>query len=571
MKHHDPCRWVWLRTLTISLASLSICHHANAQLKIDEELLSGIVQAKQDELKTRFLKNLVYANIKTTNNTTYNTMYDLVDILLTERNKTVLTDKLVHKTADYAITYGIAWAFLRNRCAACRSENGLQGFATTRDPWEELGEVYRMAQGIQQGRDSLMRGESSGDRRDKSRSKHRKNKRDYDKRLLTDLKAEKGPIWINDSTDFRIGLENWLLDEVYAELLDDKSFKAIGLFRKDLERGWQYDVDYNSFWDANRVTRRDSIKQELVGYLDDLRTLVTTAKDLSSVGAAVGLNQAADLKGLDLSSLKNRSVETDSSGALRVPSQENKQVKAVFKLFLKAVELYRDDVGQNSAVAKIADIITKYVIFDPEQNDPLARFGFSIDAEALILSLEDRFVGTSRSPTMNSWLNVRPFFTIGMNYGYFSSLDNAFEPDTTLGLRQIAWAGEKVGLKWHLWDWKYTRGQPAYEWFKFHGRYHRRLVRPRIPMVSRWYLSVYGSGLLYTIADLRTENTFKYPIVGVGTGLEFFNGMEANISLAQPMITNSTPAERARSMFLNVGFDIPIFEYIRAARVKGKN
>jgi len=90
-------------------------------------------------------------------------------------------------------------------------------------------------------------------------------------------------------------------------------------------------------------------------------------------------------------------------------------------------------------------------------------------------------------------------------------------------------------------------------------------------MVSRWYLSVYGSGLLYTIADLRTENTFKYPIVGVGTGLEFFNGMEANISLAQPMITNSTPAERARSMFLNVGFDIPIFEYIRAARVKGKN
>ncbi|MBK7553446.1 MAG: hypothetical protein IPI55_02280 [Flavobacteriales bacterium] len=44
----------------------------------------------------------------------------------------------------------------------------------------------------------------------------------------------------------------------------------------------------------------------------------------------------------------------------------NKVVGAVFGLFMKTVELFRLEVGENSIIARIADIITKYVILDPE-------------------------------------------------------------------------------------------------------------------------------------------------------------------------------------------------------------
>ena len=136
------------------------------------------------------------------------------------------------------------------------------------------------------------------------------------------------------------------------------------------------------------------------------------------------------------------------------------------------------------------------------------------------------------------------------------------------GLTTVAWAGEKIGLKWRIWDWKYTRGREPGEVFKFHGRNYIRKVRAREPLVSNCYANVFASGLLYTVADLRSESTFNDPIVGLGGGVTWFNDLELNINYAIPMRSTQKFEDNMNAGFWNIGLDIPIFQYIRAAQEK---
>src|SRR5690606_9466066 len=92
--------------------------------------------------------------------------------------------------------------------------------------------------------------------------------------------------------------------------------------------------------------------------------------------------------------------------AIANASNGNERIALVFELFQKSIELYREEVGQNALVVKLADLITKYVILDPQVADPLARFGFSIDIEAIILSLEDKIMQTTNSPVRNAPLTI---------------------------------------------------------------------------------------------------------------------------------------------------------------------
>ena len=67
-----------------------------------------IIIQKQEELKQRALKN-----IKTTNYTTYNSVYQLVNILTTEKNKTIMTQNIISEISEYAITYYLTAYFIK--------------------------------------------------------------------------------------------------------------------------------------------------------------------------------------------------------------------------------------------------------------------------------------------------------------------------------------------------------------------------------------------------------------------------------------------------------------------------
>lgn len=497
-----------LTTMALSLA------YAQRRM-IDEELLSGLVQAKQEQVKARALTNVIRENAATLNMTTYNTLYDMIDILLTEKNKTVMTRGLVGKMADYALAQAATRYLMKydDVLGAGLRTKGLSASNVT----EELKKIYDDAQ-----------------------------KKGHSLRIAAKTSEE-------------IGRDNWLLDHMYMALSEGKNLRQRGFFKSESRREWAYDttsynLNYEKFWNGRELERAKlwAKVQERAKELNE------NFGSVDAVARALVDQDWKALRTLDLNKL-----------AVGVGSGPNEPVRAVVQLFIASLDLYRRHVGQNALLARMADVIADHVIFEPEVKDNKATYGFSIDVEGVILSLEDNFLSTSTSPTKRSWFNLRPFFTIGLNYGYFSKLDSTLQAEEAqLGLQQIAWAGEKLGFKWFLWDWKYTRGQQAGEPFRFHGRICTRKTRPRDPIVSNLYVSLYGSGLLYTIADLRSEREFRYPIVGLGTGVRFFNGLELNASYAAPVVPGTQFAQMIDGGFLNIGLDIPLLEYIREARAK---
>lgn len=541
---NNPRRAVWFvgtnstttmcRTtpLVFLLIAFLFAFRTNAQLRkqvIDEELLTSLVQAKQEEIKARALTNLVRNNVRTLNKTTYNTMYDMVDILITEKNKTVMTRALVGKAADYAISYAATrYMMLKYNVFPGGSKDKGKNLSA-----DKLAELIADDYKTEQKSGGLSRGDN--------------------------------PIRIDGTTSYDVGVDNWLLDHVYIELANEPLLKAKGLFRKESDRTWEYDtaggaVDYPAFWAKHGTAKRDAIMMELHAFTAWLKTNLGR---LDQVAGAVAADNWAALSNLDLKDLGVAPGPVPNAGVIG-----NSEVQQVMALFMHALELYRNHVGQNSTLVRIGDIINQYFVFDPERLDKENLYGFSIDVEGIILSFEDKVIRSTTSPTKRSWLNLRPFFTIGLNYGYFRSFDTTFTETQSLGLSQVAWAGEKLGFKWYLWDWKYTRGQQANEPYRFHGRMWTRNVRPRDPLFSNWYVSLYTSGLLYTIADLRSEREFNSAIVGLGSGVRFFNGLEVNASYAAPIIAGATIQEDIDAGFWNVGLDIPIFEYIRELRAK---
>ncbi len=516
---------------------------------IDEELLSGLVQAKQDEIRARVLRNFVQKTIGSSNISTYNTVNDMLDILLTEKNKVAMTRDLVTAAAEYSIAYGITWLAITDRrdtqvnTLSHIDPNGYdRGFHANPAPFAEWRE-FRDAVKAESG--SSRNGTDAGDKLTRT---------------------------ANSAGTYIIQYHDWLLDTTLALLRDPSkvsqpfadSLRTHGLFIRSKQRPWQGTVrrKHKAFIEANRE-HLDSVVVALKEYL---QRLLSRAEPYREIAQAVGVLQAADLADLDISSLVGQSESGQEANGGKAVG--NKEVAALFDLFRHSIEIYRYTNTENRFIAKLGDMISRYVILDDEQADEQSRFGFRIDVEAIILDMEDQIVDGLSSPTRNGWMNLRPYFTIGLNYGVLRDPGLWTEQGSTTGISTIAWAGEKLGVKWRIWDWKYTRGREPGEVFKFHGRNYVRQVRAREPLVNNWYANVFASGLLYTVADLSSESTFDDPILGFGTGITWFNELELNINYVVPLRNTSNFQENLDAGFWNVGFDIPIFDYIKAAREK---
>ena len=79
------------------------------------------------------------------------------------------------------------------------------------------------------------------------------------------------------------------------------------------------------------------------------------------------------------------------------------------------------------------------------------------------------------------------------------------------------------------------------------------------PIFNDVYAILYGSGLLYSLANTSTDSNFDYPHLGLGVGVRFFNSLDANISVGVPLIKES---RFFQNKFISIGFDIPLGEYL---------
>ena len=481
--------------------------NAHAQrMTIDEELLSSMVQAKQEEIKARWFAQLIRGTIATTNYTTYNTLYDCVDILTTEKNSSVMTKHLVMKAADYGLAFAAATVIL--------STGDSSQFEP---PQAKETRVFFMDATHQRelGAKALKAGASEI--------------------------VERG----------------YVMDMVYELLGDRSELRQRGLFRAYKDRTWDWkglepDNVYKKYFDANSG-RQAELDKKVTDFMKKVGDVDKLIDELNTVWSEINKKEGWRF---------TTAATFDVPDLLQLSKDDAGTIAMAMTLFRAAGRYFGEGFSQNALIDQMVELITTYVIFDPEF-DTGSTYGFQVDVEGIILAFEDRFMGWNMTPTKNCWLNIRPFFVIGLNYGYFGGPDTTFTAESSLGQRQIAWAGEKIGIRWRIWDWGYTRTQPLGQPFKYHGSYYTRNVRPKMPLVTNIHMLAYASGVLYTIADLRSDASFNSIIGGLGLGIQFFNKMELNASYALPV-----DAPGIESGFWNIGFDIPIFEYIREARAK---
>ena len=91
-------------------------------------------------------------------------------------------------------------------------------------------------------------------------------------------------------------------------------------------------------------------------------------------------------------------------------------------------------------------------------------------------------------------------------------------------------------------------------------------LNKRAPFVNELYGIIYGSGLLYSLANTSTNENFDFPHVGLGVGLRFYNSLDLNLTLGFPFVKGSNFGDNA---FWGIGLDIPLGEYLE--RLGNKN
>ena len=487
-----------LTLLVISFIAITTTHGQLVKQDIEVDLLSEIIAEKQNEIKQRVLGDLVVNNIQTSNYAVYNTIYNLVNILTTEKNKTIMKRDIVQEVADYSVAYGLAWYFYNREL-----EVSLGSFS--KQPADRGG---------------MMFGNSVDVERFEEQEKQRNQKKEVE-----------------------FLLQNYILDEMYKKLATNSFLTDKGFYKKDPFRNYfdsGLDIDYA------KVTQDRKAVTAIDGQINQfLNRLSTYTGDID--GVFLFLNSES-------LTLKDTRKITANDMVL------------LLGLFENSISEFRTQVGENSFIAVIGDLITKYVMLEVEEG---SNYQFEIDVESIILSMEDRFYNSQRSPLVKNPVGVQPFFTIGMNYGFFLNKNNEFvfdDPNNPETLRQLALASEKIGIRLLFNDKKYTRSFGPMEWYQYKGEYYRWTTPQRKPVVNNYHALVYFSGVLYNVVNLKSEENFNYPILGAGVGMEFFNGMQTNISVAMPIVPDNSLNEMGSKSFIAIGFDIPIFEYIQAMR-----
>lgn len=144
------------------------------------------------------------------------------------------------------------------------------------------------------------------------------------------------------------------------------------------------------------------------------------------------------------------------------------------------------------------------------------------------------------------------YLSIGLNENIF--LGKSFKiPDVSdEPLKNIGFASEKLGLEFRLLNFKKYRG-------------YKNVIKDdlylnkKAPFVNSLYAIVYGSGLLYSLANTATNENFDFAHIGTGVGVRFYNALDVNAIIGFPFVKDSN---FGKYKFIGLGLDIPLGEYL---------
>lgn len=498
---------------------------------INTEVLTTIIQQKQEELRLKVFRDIVVANFQKAdlsqkNFATYYYIYNVMKTITAEKNKTIITQNLMQKTTEISLVYG----FTEYLLSISLKDNEKTEF------FKNLELLYPAKPNP---KDNLkIYGLENPTIQTFSLSEMKTKVNDENK--LTDPKEI-----------YKI-YGSLLLDMAFDALINNDTIKERKIFKDDFSKNellvwYKADNEYQKIINGNDAVKVEAAKACKASMDKALTTFIASIDETKEIGKL----------------LKN--LKAKSQGLTDLSEDQYLAMRNLLKEFIEIVRFNYD----NSVVAKISDFLLDYTLIEYKQVDAQKAILY-VDIESLISALDQHYNSKSRKSSVASgWflINPRPFFSIGTNYASFLNSNSLSKDDNgnVQNLQNLYYASEKIGFKIKFFDLKYSRSFEPGEKFKYMGT-ERVWLRPqKQSIISDMHLMVYGSGLLYNIANLKSNDNFNYAIVGSSIGITFFNGLSANIGIACPFTDKSFNQD---NMFINFGFDIPIIDYISAITKK---
>lgn len=285
----------------------------------------------------------------------------------------------------------------------------------------------------------------------------------------------------------------------------------------------------------------DSSNQTVASSMQPAKQIaVTNLENILNYGYFIRINDFFDPE-----NLISPEIISMSMGFVNIVSRLNRldEVKT-YEYVLKTMADAGNIFPEAPMMRTFNDIINnviKYTQLD-EENTRL-----TLDVESFISVIDSRY-------QMLSHNRINFYFSVGISQNLFlNKTEFTDKENNTYTLKDIGFASEKIGVKYNLINFNKRR-------YKSILRYNYADYKSQKPYINDIHLILFGSGLLYNIANTTTsKKQFTYPLAGIGTGITFYNSLDFNLTCSMPF--TDKPFDK---LLFGVAFDIKIGEYLEA-------
>lgn len=520
--------------VNLSAQTLTVGEKASFQKgSINVDRLTDKINKMQDEVKKRVLHDLV---IKAFNDTktqeksfaTYQYLYDLIEVVLNAKNPEQATKAIISDMIRFAVLNELRKAYRANITTTLTSKAPLA--ATIKSFYDKADEqAKKLEDGKTEDGKSLLGGEKE----------FQMIHLQFD--IIYALLRETGGGSINAKIKAISPTLEDNINLLFIEPLKDKAIDS--WFKNDNILSLLENKEISEFAGYNLI--------DVTQLKDDIRKYITT-----NIATIIGNNTLSKLLSKALSS------------GIRFDQIDKEQIEKL----IETMESIASEFQYGSRNLALLSSFTRFALEHVQFNQVTLADGsnklkdISINFETLIQALNAKYNNPDRKPhSVPTWtglnfLKPRIILKMGLNTGFFIG-DNVLAKNDAgqpVKLDKVYFASEKLGLQFNFMDRGYTHSFKVGEPFLYHGSY-RTWKRPQPdPLIYRIHLEVYGSGLLYNLANLKTTKDFNYMIGGINLGVTFFNRLSVSAGIARPFNVQGSN----NNEFFTFSVDIPIIEYL---------
>lgn len=525
------------------------------------QVLSEIIQKKQEQIKVRVFKNTVIKQFSSSKNSyekklnnfaTYNYMYNIMDVVTSGNSKTYITKELMSSSTEFAFVFGLAIFSNKDLIENSKVTYSKKGKVILPKSIKEFNILLDLCYDIA----ITNSGEFETQFNFKESLKNVSFKTWYTNDNAFVKEYKKAQLENDTATIKSLNNQREVVSNKIKELfsLSKNTEDVMQSIKESNFKGAKSRIDklqddFYSMTSSEIINEVDGIKSSFGGnfskkehgLLDKLKTF-----------ASKDFDEFKELYGFYVNLRKSKFED------FSINKTQLKSLKFILNKFIKLSENHHPNNVISSVIGFIIDnTIVEYADKNNSAqsvNSNTSNGFLYIDAESLINKIASHHSTLKKNKFTNYFA---PFFSIGTNYASFNHSNN-LKPDNA-SLNNLYFASEKIGFKYKIYNWKYVRAFKPGESFTYYGK-HRVWKRPQEqPLIADLHFVVYGSGLLYNVVNTKSEKSFTHPIFGYGAGVTFFNGLSLNISYATPIVNGGI---RTKNSFFNIGFDVPIIDYI---------